>query len=239
PSSMYDLQIVRDNPVWPSVLTPGQQFVKQWRIRNTGTYTWPRGIELVFASGDELEVVEKRAVELLSPGETTAIEVTLKAPASYSQYTSMWQLQDVEGNPIGEDLKIAFRVGATPTPRATATPSPTSTPRVQPTLVKTLWMSRPTLGVCDENSGEIVWNVSGGPSSEYRYFYGGVEPAYELPGPRHEFSEYPHQMTYFTASGSLVFPVPDNCGRGDFGRCKGDGYEIVWEKIWYTADSCP
>ncbi|MBU0703963.1 MAG: hypothetical protein KKC18_08880, partial [Chloroflexi bacterium] len=240
PANMYDLEIVTDTRIWPSVLMPGQQFVKHWRIKNTGTHTWPRGIELVFVSGDELEVVEKLAVELLAPGETTEIQVTLKAPASYDRYSSVWQLQDVEGKPIGQDLEITCRVGATPTPRPTATPSPTPTSEFIPTPIGQLWMSGPALGTCSDVGGEITWNVSGGSGGEYRYFYGAVSPDYELPEPRHDFVGYPHTMTYFTASGEILFPAPDSCGHGDIGHCgsQEEGFEIVWKKIQYGEESC-
>ena len=236
---MYDLAVIVDNPVWPSILSPDQQFTKRWKVKNTGTGTWPRGVELVFVSGEELEVVEKMAVEIVPPGETTNIKITLQAPASYGVYTSVWQLQDVDGHPIGEDMEISLRVGPTPTPRPTATLTPTPTPKVQ-TPVLDLWMSVPTLGVCDEVGGEITWNVSGG-WGNYRYFYGTLGAEYELSESRHEFMGYPHAMTYFTASGDVTFPVPDNCGRGDFGRCGSveQGFEIVWQKIYYTERDCP
>jgi len=236
---MYDLEIVTDTRIWPSVLMPGQQFVKRWRVRNTGTHTWPRGIELVFVSGDELEVIEKLAVELVAPGETTEIKVTLKAPTSYNTYSSVWQLQDIEGNPIGQDLEIAFRVGATPTPRPTATPSPTATSESIPTPIGQLWMSVPALGICSDVGGEITWNTSGGLDA-YRYFYGAISPEYELTEPRHEFLGYPHTMTYFTASGEIPFPPPYSCGRGDFGHCGSpeEGFEIVWQKIMYDEADC-
>ncbi len=235
---MYDLAVIVDNPVWPGILSPGQQFTKRWKVKNTGTSAWPRGVELVFVSGEELEVVEKMAVEIVPPGETTNIKITLQAPASYGAYTSVWQLQDIDGHPIGEDMEIALRVGPTPTPRPTATLTPTPTPKVQ-TPIHDLWMSVPTLGVCDAVGGEITWNVSGG-WGNYRYFYGTLGAEYELPGPRHEFTGYPHTMTYFTASGDVTFPVPDNCGRGDFGRCGSveQGFEIVWQKIYYTEQAC-
>ena len=239
PASMYDLEIVTDTPIWPSVLMPGQQFVKHWRIKNTGTYTWPRGIELAFVSGDELEIVEKLAVELLAPGETTEIQVTLKAPTSYNRYSSVWQLQDVEGKPIGQDLEITCRVGATPTPRPTATSTLTS--ELTPTPNGQLWMSGPALGICNNVGGEITWNISGGIGGEYRFFYGAVSPDYELSEPRHEFFGYPHTMTYFTTSGEIPFPIPYSCGRGDFGHCgsQEEGFEIVWKKIQYGEESCP
>ncbi|MEE8390275.1 MAG: protein kinase, partial [Anaerolineae bacterium] len=132
---VFDLEVIRDSPVWPSVLMPGQQFVKHWEIKNTGTCTWTEGIELVFVSGDELEIVKEPVIELLAVEETTEIEIALRAPTRYDRYTSVWQLQDSDGNPIGEELEIACYVGPTPTstPVPPTQPPPTQAPQSQPT----------------------------------------------------------------------------------------------------------
>ena len=126
---VFDLEVIRNSPVWPSVLMPGQQFVKRWEIKNAGTCAWPEGVELVFVSGDELQVVEAPVIELLALGETIEIEITLRAPTRYDKYTSVWQLQDSDGNPIGEELEIACYVG--PTPTSTSAPQ-TQPPPTQP-----------------------------------------------------------------------------------------------------------
>ena len=132
---VFDLEVVRNSPVWPSVLVPRQWFVKRWEIKNTGTCAWPEGAELVFVSGDELEVVEEPGIEPLAPEETLRIEITLRAPTSYDRYASVWQLQDSEGNPIGEELEITCRVGPTPTPTPVppTEPPPTQSPQPQAT----------------------------------------------------------------------------------------------------------
>ncbi len=237
---VFDMEVVSDWRIWSGALAPRQRFVKRWGIKNTGTCAWPGDAELAFVSGDELEVIEKSEIEPLSPGETAEIEITLRAPSSYGIYTSAWQLQDSEGNPIGEELKITCRVSPTPVPRPTATPTVTPTLEFTPTPTEPLWMSKPSLGWCDESGGLVVWDIRGGPSEEYRYFYSGVAPEYELPGPRNEFSGFPHSLTYFTTSGTLVWPIPDDCCRGDYGRyASPEGYEIVWEKVWYSEASCP
>ncbi len=239
---VFDMEIISDRPVWPSVLAPGQQFSKHWMIKNTGTCTWPEDIHLVFVSGDELEVIKGPEIKPLSPEGTAEIEMTLRASADYAAYTSMWQLQDGRGNPIGEELEVTRRVGPTPTPRPRATPTVTSTPEFTPTPTEPLWMSVPGLAWCDGSRarGRIEWGKGGGPSEEYRYFYGWVSPESELPGPYNKFSGFPHTLTYFTTSGALVWPVPDNCCRGDYGRyVSPEGYEIVWQKVWYPAASCP
>lgn len=239
---VLDLEMARDIPVRPSVLMPGQEFTKRWYVENTGTCVWPRGVEVIFLSGDELEVIEKSVVKRIEPGETTEVEIILKAPRSYDEYTSVWRLQDVERNSIGEKLEVVCRVGPTPTPRATASSSPTPTPKFTPTPSQALWMSKPGLGWCsgDKTKGRVEWGVGGGPSDEYHYFYSGVVPEFELGGPFNNISSFPHPETYFTLSGEFTWPVPDNCCPGDQGRyVSPEGYEIVWRKIFLSQESCP
>jgi serine/threonine protein kinase len=238
---VFDIEVVSDTPVQPSVLVPGQQFVKHWEIENTGTCAWPESVQLVFVSGEELEIVEGPEIEPLAPGEATEIEITLQSPADYDAYTSVWQLQDGEGNPIGGDLEIAYRVDATPTPRPTAMPTATPTPELTSTPVERLSMSVPSLNDCDSGrtKGRIGWAFGGGPSAEYRYFYSQAAPEYELPGPYYDFTGFPQVVTCFVSSGTVVWPIPRECGRGDYGWCEGPGYEIVWRKVLYGREDCP
>ncbi len=243
---LFDVEVVSDRPVWPAVLRPGQRFVKRWEVENAGTCAWPESIQLVLVSGDELEVVVEPEIESLAPGETAEIQITLRAPADYDTYSSAWQLQDGAGNPIGGDLQVTYRVGPTATPRPTVMPTGTLTPTLTPdgltpTPVERLSMSVPSLNECNSSKtkGQIGWAFGGGPSDEYRYFFSQVDLEYELPGPYHEVSRFPHVMTYFVSSGALSWPIPDECGRGDVGWCEGPGYEIAWRKVYYTSDSCP
>lgn len=240
---VFDIKVVSDRPVWSGVLVPGQQFVKRWEIKNAGTCAWPENIELAFVSGDKLEIVESPGIEPLPVGETTEIKVTLRAPTSYGACSGAWQLQDREGNPIGEQLQVSCYVGPTPTPRPTVTPTATITPALTPTPSEPLWMSVPILAWCNQpkTKGRAEWGWGGGPSEEYRHFYSQVAPEYEMPGPYREFSGFPHVVAYFTSSGTLIFPLPGKCGHGDYGRCGSpeEGYEIVWQKVYYVAEDCP
>jgi predicted Ser/Thr protein kinase len=234
---VFDLEVVNNPPVWPTVLAPDQQFVKRWTVQNTGTCAWPEGVQLVFASGNEPLVVDGPTIEPLAPGETADVRITLRAPTGHDTYTSAWQLQDGTGSPIGEELKATYRVGPTPTP--TASPTPESTP----TPTEPLRMSYPALTWCNgppRTKGRIGWSHWGGPSEEYHYFYGTLSPEQELEGPYREFEGFPHIETYLTVSGSFTFPLPENCGRGEYGRCGSseEGYEIVWQKVYIKSEDC-
>jgi hypothetical protein len=156
------------------VLAPRRQFVKRWTIQNTGTCTWPDELELVFVSGDELEVVEEPEIEPLSSEASAEIEMTLRAPEAYDRYTSVWQLQDRAGNPIGEELGVTFRVGATSTPRATATSGATPTPEFTPTRREPFHFSVPVIVEWRHLPGDTWWAQVGltawGGEGNYRYY---------------------------------------------------------------------
>ncbi len=126
----FEMQVVSDRPVLPAVLTPGQQFVKRWSIKNSGTCAWPSDTRLTFVSGDEATVVTAPDIEPLPPGETTDIQLTLRAPAPYAVYSSVWELEYGEESRLGDELTITFRVGPTPTAPPTETPTATPTPEV-------------------------------------------------------------------------------------------------------------
>jgi serine/threonine protein kinase len=243
---LFEVQVTNDQTVQPSVLTPGQQFVKRWTIQNTGTCTWPEGVRLTFVSGDELDIMSEPEIEPLAPGETAEIHLTLQAPIEYSTYTSVWQLQsDGEmgmGIKIEGELNVSCQVGPTPTPRPTATPTTAPTPEFSPTPVKPLEMYIPVLAWCDgaRSRGRVNWGFEGGLSDQYRHFVDEVSAEGELPGAYHEFVGFPHVATYFTTSGTFTLPAPDYCCPGDYGHFAiPDEYEIVWYKIYFSANDCP
>jgi hypothetical protein len=239
---VFDLEVIRDPPVLPLVLMPDEVFTKRWTLKNSGTCPWPADTRIAIASGDELEVVEiieRPSLGLLAPGKEAQLTVSLRAPTDFDTYTSSWQLQHSGGTPVGTDMAITYVVGPTPTPR------PTSTPQFTPTPYVAVWMSEPpTLAQCDKKGtrGLITWGYGGGPSEEHRFFYGSVSPDTELADSSRpfEFGGGVHVETYYTTSGTLTFPLPDECGEGDFGRCGGAevGYEVVWQKVYYTSADC-
>ena len=237
----FAVEAISDPGVWPRVLMPGQQFVKQWTLENTGTCAWPTGTHLAFASGDALDVVAMPEIEPLEPGETIEIQITLQAPGDYATYASVWQLESDGGIPIEGELTITYRVGPTPTPPPTDTPTASPTPEFSPTPVVRLWMDTPLLLSCTEtkSGGTIGWNYGGGFSEEHHFFVNWVTPENELPGSYNEFEGFAHVATYFTTSGELEFPIPEYCCPGDKGHfAVPDKYEIYWYKVFIPASSC-
>lgn len=234
----FDLEVIANPAVWPAILMPGQQFIKRWTVENTGTCSWPERVQLALESGDDLQIVEEPDIAQLqevAPDSSVEVAVTLKAPTEYGTYTAAWQLQDNTGMPIGQQLQVVCRVGAT------ATPPPTATPEATPTPTEPLWMSVPGVITCNKKKtrADIAWGAGGGPSNDRRFFFSSVATDFELLGSYREI-DLPHAETYFTTSGSLVLPVPDGCCTGDYGRYVApEGYEIVWQKVFFSAGNCP
>lgn len=244
----FDIEVVVDRAV--GSLLPGQAFVKRWVVRNGGTCRWLPDFQLRFAGGELMGGPEMRAVEELEVGEEWEVIFNLVAPAGYGTYTASWQLEDERGNPIGSPIQVVVDIVPSPT-RVPPTPTPVPTPVVTPTPTERLWMSVPQLvGSClgDGGSGfyggRVAWGVGGGPGPEYHYYYGGIQPDFELPTAGREFTGFPHLQTYFTVSGAGVSSLqPGECGRttwGVRGWCRtAQGYEVVWESVSIGEESCP
>ena len=107
-----------------TALEPGQNFMKQWRIKNTGTCIWTTSYSLVFFSGESMggppEVVLPNQVQ---PGETIDLQIPMIAPLNNIAYTGNWVLKDPLGAifGVGElgDRPIEVTIFVKPTPRPT------------------------------------------------------------------------------------------------------------------------
>ncbi len=180
----FDVEMINDRPVSPAVLVPGQRFTKRWTLKNSGTCTWPEDVKLVFVSGDELEVLQEPEIEPPAPGENIEIQIVLQAPTDYAVYTSVWQLRDGQGHPIGEKMPITCRVGPTPTPPPTATPTATPTPLFTATPMEPLRFSVPIITSWQDLPGgrwraQVGLKAWGG-DGQYRYYLNVVSPETEF-----------------------------------------------------------
>ncbi|MGE5124436.1 MAG: NBR1-Ig-like domain-containing protein [Acidobacteriaceae bacterium] len=74
-------------------LLPGEEFVKTWRLLNTGTCTWTTQYGLIFVSGDLMNGTSPFPLSAItSPGSTADVSITLKAPGTPGTYQGDWQL---------------------------------------------------------------------------------------------------------------------------------------------------
>jgi hypothetical protein len=97
-----------------SVLKPGEDFEKQWAIRNTGNCTWDDGYALIFIAGDRaidpVDFVFKKKGEFVAPGEGINIGIPLTAPLAQGSYEGHWRMRSDSGYYFGTILSVYFVV---------------------------------------------------------------------------------------------------------------------------------
>lgn len=96
-----------------TLVSPGAEFVKTWRLRNIGTCTWGSGYEFVFVDGNGLGA--NASVPLgatVAPGQTADVSITFKAPTAANTYRGNWKLRSADGIVfgIGGDASLPFWV---------------------------------------------------------------------------------------------------------------------------------
>lgn len=92
-------------------MNPGQEFVKTWRVKNTGTCTWTRGYQIMWSYGDNRMGGQATALssEVL-PGAEAEISLLLKAPLSSGTYSGYWVLRNNNGFTFGQRLSVIITV---------------------------------------------------------------------------------------------------------------------------------
>lgn len=137
PSACDKVQFVADvNIPDGTVMQPGAQFTKTWRLKNVGTCAWTTSYQLVFFSGEKMNGPSSAAFpKSVAVGETVDISVNLTAPSAAGSYRGYWMFKNASGalfglgaqgnKPWWVDIKVS---GATVTPGG-----PTITPSATPT----------------------------------------------------------------------------------------------------------
>jgi hypothetical protein len=102
-----------------SLVQPGAEFVKTWRLKNTGTCTWDARYAIVFDRGDALGGPPSAPLTSGSvpPGQTVDVSVTLKAPTDPDTYQGFWKLRNPAGQIFGlgenrdKDFWVKIQIG--------------------------------------------------------------------------------------------------------------------------------
>jgi hypothetical protein len=92
-------------------LPPNADFLKTWRLKNSGSCTWTNDYELVHVDGNRMEGPPTTALSrVVRPGETVDVSVRLNAPGSTGDYQSFWMLQAADGRifGVGDDADSRF-----------------------------------------------------------------------------------------------------------------------------------
>lgn len=149
PSSCDKVQFVADvNIPDGTILAPGAQFTKTWRLKNIGSCAWSTSYQLVFFSGEKMGAASSANFpQNVAVGQTVDISINMTAPSAAGSYRGFWMFKNANGalfgigaqgnKPWWVDIKVSGPTvtpgGATNTPGgATNTPTPTAT--VGPTV---------------------------------------------------------------------------------------------------------
>jgi len=118
-----------------TILTPGETFVKTWKLQNTGSCTWTDGFSIVFISGDDMDGSDTEIDQTVYANKKAEISVSLTAPDDEGTYTGYWRMSDEYGDLFGELVSAEIVVTE---PTATSTPTSTLTSTTTPTATMTL-----------------------------------------------------------------------------------------------------
>jgi len=114
-SGCNNLRLISDVTVSAgTVMAPGQEFTKTWKVENNGTCDWVFLYRLVFVSGERMEGVAPNLGKVITPGKWTQLSVGLKAPSKPGTYTGNWRLGNQAGSVFGSTLTVSIVV-ANPT----------------------------------------------------------------------------------------------------------------------------
>ena len=81
-----------------TIMSPGQDFIKTWRVKNTGACPWGAGYVLTYAGyADEMAGQFIAMTEVIQPGDEVEVSVQFKAPDDAGEYLSAWTMQNPQG----------------------------------------------------------------------------------------------------------------------------------------------
>ncbi|MCJ7434436.1 MAG: NBR1-Ig-like domain-containing protein [Anaerolineales bacterium] len=89
-----------------TTLTANQDFVKTWKIKNTGICTWDTGYGLIFSYGEKMSGKPVPLSINVAPEQEVDISVNLRVPGKAGNYFSAWQMVNPKGIPFGDKEHI-------------------------------------------------------------------------------------------------------------------------------------
>jgi hypothetical protein len=87
-------------------MTPGQDFTKTWKIKNTGICTWDTTYKPIFSysspPNERMSAQPVPLAALVAPGQEVEVSVQFKAPTTPGEYRGYWQMVNNKGIPFGK-----------------------------------------------------------------------------------------------------------------------------------------
>lgn len=118
-----------------SLISPGQSFIKTWKLVNYGSCSWTTAYSASFFYGDRMQAPEAVALnEMVLPAQSIEISVDMVAPDEAGTYQGNWKLSNPAGDLFGigpngdSPFWVRIIVPERPSSTATVTQGSTSTP---------------------------------------------------------------------------------------------------------------
>jgi hypothetical protein len=87
-------------------MTPGQEFLKTWKIKNTGACSWGAGYTVIFGYGEKMSGLPAALTTTVTPGQEVEVSVQFKAPAKAGEYKSWWRMANARGSAFGQFFSV-------------------------------------------------------------------------------------------------------------------------------------
>jgi hypothetical protein len=92
-------------------MTPGQDFIKTWKVKNNGSCEWGPGYVLAYAEyTDKMSGQFVALTDVVLPGEEVDVSVQFKAPTQAGTYLSAWQMRNPAGVTFEEIIFVKILV---------------------------------------------------------------------------------------------------------------------------------
>ena len=92
-------------------MSPGQDFLKTWRVKNTGSCPWGAGYELVYAGyASEMSGQAQALTQVVQPGQEVEVSIQFTAPDEIGEYLSAWQMANPQGVTFPEAIYVRIIV---------------------------------------------------------------------------------------------------------------------------------
>jgi hypothetical protein len=104
-----------------TILAPGENFVKTWKFKNTGTCTWTISYAIGFAYGNAMRGTATKLPNSVNPGASIDISLDMAAPNATGWYSGWWRLKTESGDFFGDFVYVSILVSDG---RETSTPIP-------------------------------------------------------------------------------------------------------------------
>ncbi|HQK42296.1 MAG TPA: NBR1-Ig-like domain-containing protein [Anaerolineaceae bacterium] len=110
----YQMEFLGDVNYPPdTIVSPGDTFIKKWKIKNTGTCTWTTDFDIILVWGDKIGKNGDIAYDV-KPGDTYEVEVKVTAPMTAGTYIGYWMMTDNQGARFGYgpggDYSLAVKI---------------------------------------------------------------------------------------------------------------------------------